>query len=145
MTKIEVTENEAKHLKFIYRQQYEESRRVKTTSLAKFFGVRPASVTEVLRNLSRKKLVIHHRYRGVELTPKGIKITQKLLRKHRILEVLLANFLGHDKEKACQEASRLDYHVSEELVNSICRAYGHPRLCPCNKPIFPDPKCEEVR
>jgi len=142
MGELTVTENEARYLKLIYRQQHEESRRVKTTSLAKFFGIQPASVTEALQNLSRKKLVVYHRYRGVELTPEGVTLAQRLLRNHRILEVFLTKFLGHDKERACQEASRLDYHVSEELINSICRVYGHPRLCPCNKTIFPNPKCE---
>jgi DtxR family Mn-dependent transcriptional regulator len=125
----------------IYREQHEGSREIRTTTIAKSLGVRPATVTGVLENLSKKKLIRHRPYRGIELTKDGVAEAQKLLRKHRILEVLLVDILGYGTQRACDEASKLDYYASRDLINGICRAYEHPEVCPCGKTIFRDPKC----
>ncbi|MGB9521752.1 MAG: metal-dependent transcriptional regulator [Anaerolineales bacterium] len=137
-----MTETETKYLMLIYRKQVEGSSDVSTTSIAKIFKVRPATVTEVLRNLSKKRLLVHRPYRGVELTEEGKREARKLLRKHRILEVLFADLLKYDPKSACKEASKLDYHASMELINTICRTYGHPTSCPCKKTIFTDVRCK---
>ncbi|MBC7219638.1 MAG: metal-dependent transcriptional regulator [Hadesarchaea archaeon] len=136
-----LTEKETKYLMLIYRWRIESSSEVRTTDIARFFKVRPATVTEVLRNLTRKKLLVHRPYRDVDLTAKGIKEARKLLRKHRILEVFFSDFLKYDVRRSCFEASKIDYHASTSLINDICRFYGHPRTCPCKKDIFADPSC----
>ncbi|MEW6221915.1 MAG: metal-dependent transcriptional regulator [Candidatus Hadarchaeota archaeon] len=143
-TGLSVTENEARYLKLIYRAQCEKFTKVRTTAVAKSLAVRPATVTEVIQNLSEKNLLRHRRYHGVELTREGIAEARKLLRKHRILEVLFTDLLKYDAQNACKEASKLDYHASMELINAICRAYRHPEICPCEKTIFGDAKCEKM-
>lgn len=139
---LKVTENEARYLKLIYREHCEGSSKIRTTAVAKSFGVQPATVTEVIQNLAEKNLLRHKRYRGVELTKEGTAEARKLLRKHRILETLLVDLLNYDPQTACDEASKLDYHASRDLINAICRIYGHPKTCPCKKIIFSDPRCE---
>jgi len=135
------TPNESKYLMLMYRKQLEENKRITTTALASSFKVNPATVTENLQKLAQKKLVDYTRYYGAELTEKGIAEAKKLLRKHRILEFLLVKFLKYTAEKACEEASTIDHYCSEDLINAICQAYGHPKRCPCDKVIFGDPKC----
>jgi len=139
----EITVNEGKYLKFIYRKQLEEFGRVRTTVMARSVGVRPATVTEMLQKLAEKGLLRYTRYRGVRLTKKGIVEARKLLRKHRLLEFLFVRSLNYDVQRACDEASNLDHYASEDLVNTICRTYGHPESCPCNKVIFSDERCKE--
>ncbi len=138
-----ITMNEGKYLKLIYRKQHEELSRVRTTVVAKSVRVRPATVTETLQKLAEKGLLRYTRYRGVKLTEKGFAEAQKLLRKHRLLETLFVRFLDYDVQKACDEASKLDYYTSEDLVNTICRTYGHPETCPCDKTIFSHEGCKE--
>ncbi len=142
-TELKVTENEARYLKLIYREQHEGPGKIRTTAVAKSLGVQPATVTEVLQNLSEKNLLRHRRYRGVELTKEGVAEARKLLRKHRILETLLVDLLNYDPQRACDEASKLDYHASRDLINAICRTYGHPEICPCEKTIFSDSRCKK--
>ena len=137
-----ITVNEGKYLKLIYRKQHEEFSRVKTTLIAKSVRVRPATVTEMLQKLAEKGLLKYTRYHGVRLTENGVAEARRLLRKHRLLEVLFVRFLNYEVQRACDEASKLDYHASEDLVNTICRAYGHPETCPCNKAIFSSERCK---
>jgi DtxR family Mn-dependent transcriptional regulator len=145
MVKVTVTENEARYLKLIYRKQVEDGSLVGTTDLAKWLRVRPATATEVIQNLSRKNMLKYRPYHGVELTGKGIREARKLLRKHRILERFFFDFLKYDVRRSCAEASKIDYHASMDFINDICRAYGHPDQCPCQKTIFSDPLCEKRR
>ncbi|MEM2145308.1 MAG: metal-dependent transcriptional regulator [Candidatus Jordarchaeaceae archaeon] len=136
-----ITENEGNYLTFIYRKQQEELVLVRTTILANSFKVKPATVTEMLQKLAKKGLVEYTRYRGITLTKKGMVTAQKLLRKHRVLEVLLVGALNYDVKKACDEASKIGHHASESLINKVCQTYGHPKVCPCNKAIFHTKDC----
>ncbi len=140
--RINLAPKEGKYLTFLYRKQVEEEKRVTTTILAKSFRVNPATVTEIFQKLAKKKLVEYTRYYGAKLTERGIVEAERLIRKHRILEVFLVRFLRYDAAKACKEASIIDHYCSEELINAICQAYRHPKRCPCNKTIFSNPDCE---
>lgn len=140
----ELTENEGKYLKLIYRQQVEERKKLRTTRIAEIFDVRPATVTEMLQKLAQKNILQYKPYQEVELTKQGLSKAKLLLRRHRLLETLLVNHLEYGVQEACREASRLDHHTSKNLINKICRAYGHPKLCPCNKPIFIDKDCRQT-
>lgn len=139
-----LTENEGRYLKLIYRRQVEKQRKVRTTEMAQIFEVQPATVTETLQKLAQKNILRYEPYQGVELTRHGLSEAKFLLRRHRLLEILLVNHLGYSVQEACREASRLDHRTSKDLTDTICRNYGHPKLCPCNKPIFMDKECREA-
>lgn len=141
---ITLTENEGRYLKLIYRRQVEEQQKVRNTEMAKIFEVQPATVTETLQKLAQKNILRYEPYQGVELTTYGLSEAKSLLRRHRLLEILLVNHLGYNVQEACREAGRLDHRTSKDLTDTICRNYGHPKLCPCNKPIFMDKRCREA-
>ena len=111
--------------------------------MAKALGIQPASVTEMLQRLAGKGLLEYIRHREISLTEEGVAQARKLLRKHRLLEVLFVRALNYNVKDACDEASKLDIYASEELVNTIYQIYGHPRICPCNKTIFHNQECKE--
>lgn len=138
---MDVTVTEADYLKFIYRKQVEDGYKIGNKMVSDFFDVHPATTTEMLQKLDERGLLKYERYYGVKFTDYGVVIAKKLLRKHRLLEILLANFFKYDIEVACEEASKLDFYVSDNLVNSICRTYGHPKTCLHNRIIFRDKKC----
>lgn len=138
-----VTPSEGEYLKLLYRRQVEEGEKLRTLVLARTFDVHSATVTEMLQKLASKGLIEYTRYYGAEFTEDGVAEAQRLLRKHRLLEVLFVNLLNYNAEKACEEASKLDYHCSEYLTNAICQTYSHPGLCPCNKVIFRDEGCSK--
>jgi len=140
-SELSITPKQGKYLTFMYRKQVEEGKKATTTILSRWFRVNPATATEILQKLAEKNLVEYARYYGAKLTERGVVEAQKLLRKHRVLEVMFVNFLKYDTQKACQEASKLDCYCSADLINTICRVYGHPDTCPCNKKIFKDPIC----
>jgi DtxR family Mn-dependent transcriptional regulator len=109
----------------------------KTTAIAKCLKVAPASVTEALQNLAEKNLVNYEPYRGASLTGEGKKIAETIKRRHRLLEVFLADVLHINRAKVHDEACRMEHTISEDTENALCRMLNAPARCPHGSPIAP--------
>jgi len=109
----------------------------KTTAIAKCLHVAPASVTEVLKSLSDKGFIQYEPYRGATLTYEGKEIADTIKRKHRLLEVFLADVLKLNREKVHDEACRMEHTISGETENALCRMLDAPAHCPHGSPIIP--------
>jgi DtxR family Mn-dependent transcriptional regulator len=109
----------------------------KTTAIAKCLKVAPASVTEALQNLAEKNLVNYEPYRGASLTGEGKKIAETIKRRHRLLEVFLADVLHINRAKVHDEACRMEHTISEDTENALCRMLNAPERCPHGSPIAP--------
>lgn len=109
----------------------------KTSEIAKCLKVAPASVTEALQNLSEKNLVNYEPYKGASLTGDGRKIAETIKRRHRLLEVFLADVLHIRREKVHDEACRMEHTISEDTENALCRMLNAPARCPHGSPIAP--------
>ena len=70
------------------------NKQVSTNSISKILNIEPASVTDMLKKLSKKNLVYHEKYKGSTISKSGIKIALQIIRRHRLWEVFL-----HDKLK----------------------------------------------
>src|SRR5579871_2827304 len=83
---------EQDYLKQIYLLQQEHGLAT-TQELAGRLGVRPASVTGMLKHLAcdpEGAYVRHTPYHGVELTDRGLAVALEMLRHHRLIEQFLA-------------------------------------------------------
>jgi DtxR family transcriptional regulator, Mn-dependent transcriptional regulator len=109
----------------------------KTTAIAKCLKVAPASVTEVLKNLSDKGFVQYEPYQGATLTDEGKKIAGTIKRKHRLLEVFLTDVLHLNREKVHEEACKMEHTISEDTENGLCQMLSAPAHCPHGSPIAP--------
>jgi DtxR family Mn-dependent transcriptional regulator len=117
----------------------------KTSDIAQTLGVSPSSVTEVIQRLNKNDLIVYEPYKGVKLTEKGLKIANKIKRKHRILEIFLSDYLKLNSDLIHKEACRMEHCISEEVTNALCKMMEGPSKCPCGKDIpkcNPDVKCE---
>jgi DtxR family Mn-dependent transcriptional regulator len=112
-----------------------EGRRATTSAIAERMGVRPPSVTAMLKRLSALGLAKHAPYRGVELTPAGERVALEVIRHHRLLEQYLAQALGLSLDEVHSEADRLEHALSEELEARIDRSLGYPTHDPHGDPI----------
>jgi DtxR family Mn-dependent transcriptional regulator len=109
--------------------------RASTTGLAQHMGVKPASVTGMLRRLAGLGLITYRRYGEISLTQAGRRRANKLIRRHRLAERLLTDVLGVPLDQAHDEACRLEHAVSPELEGRITATLGEPEACPHGHPI----------
>src|SRR5918911_390147 len=128
---------EQDYLKQIYHLQ-EETGRATTQQLATRLGVKPSSVTAMLKHLATDPAgpyVRYTPYRGVELTDKGRAVALEMLRHHRLIELLLAKLLDMPWDRGHTEAERLEHVLSEELEERIAAKLGQPTHDPHGDPI----------
>jgi DtxR family Mn-dependent transcriptional regulator len=110
---------------------------ISTTEIAEHFGIAPASVTEMLKKLAKKGYVDYSPYRGVQLSPKGLRVAEKVTRKHRLLERFLHDVLRIRKDRVHLEACEMEHALSDEAEESLCRLLDHPNRCPDDDKIIP--------
>ncbi len=119
---------------------------VKTTAIAAKLSLSPASVTEMTQKLASEGYLNYERYKGVSLTPKGLKLAERIKRKHRLLERFFCDVIGLRKDQSHDEAMKLEHTVSDESVEKLNQIMNYPQVCPdgdpippCENPLDPDP------
>ena len=68
----------------------------KTTELASYMNVSPASVSEMIKVLAKEGLVDYEKYKGVSLTDEGLTLARQLRKKHHVVERFLTDYLNGD-------------------------------------------------
>jgi len=99
----------------------------KTSDLAKGLRASLGTVTNLVERLERKGLVVHQPYRGVSLTLKGKRIAAEIVRRHRLVERFLTDFLMIPSERAHKYACRMEHAVDEEVVNALATLLSSPK------------------
>lgn len=123
------------YLKAVYGLAGDQEGAVQTTALAGALGIAPASVSGMLRRLSKDGLLTHVPYHGVRLTATGRRLALRVVRRHRILECYLTNRLGYDWDAVHAEAERLEHAVSDKLIERMALVLGDPPYDPHGAPI----------
>jgi len=108
---------------------------VSTTALAERLQVTAASASSMMRRLGELGLVDHMPYKGVRLTPDGVRLALEVLRHHRLLELFLTEALDVPWDRVHAEAEILEHVLSEELEELIAAKLGHPTRDPHGDPI----------
>jgi DtxR family Mn-dependent transcriptional regulator len=122
------------YLKAIY-QLSPEGRPASTSEIAHLLALSPPSVTGMVKRLSEQGLLEHVPYRGVQLTDEGRRAALRMVRRHRLIEAYLVEFLGYSWDTVHDEAERLEHAVSDTMVERMASALGHPEVDPHGDPI----------
>lgn len=123
------------YVKAIYKLESRSNVRVTTNAVASRLGVTPSSASAMLRKLDEAGLVTLTRYRGVRLAEDGRRLALKVLRRHRLLELYLAETLQLTWDRVHDEAELLEHALSPELEEAIAAKLGHPVRDPHGDPI----------
>lgn len=122
------------YLKAIYKLQ-ESGSRATTNAIAGRMGLRAASVTAMLQQLSDQGLAEYARYRGAYLTEEGVSAALRVIRRHRLIELYLHQHLGVPWDRIHDEAERLEHAISSYLEERIDAKLGYPQFDPHGAPI----------
>src|ERR687894_1817281 len=122
------------YLKAIYRLS-PEGRPASTSDIATLLELSPASVSGMVKRLSEQGLLEHLPYKGVQLTAEGRRAALRMVRRHRLIEAYLVEFLGYSWDTVHEEAERLEHAVSDTMVERMATALGNPDVDPHGDPI----------
>lgn len=108
---------------------------VATGTVATALDVSDASVSGMLARLTDLGLVRYARYHGAQLTPAGEGAALRLVRRHRLIETFLLDYLGYGWDEVHGEAEALEHAVSERFTERLAARLGHPQHDPHGDPI----------
>ncbi|HYX10989.1 MAG TPA: metal-dependent transcriptional regulator [Candidatus Acidoferrum sp.] len=106
--------------------------------VAEMLGVSRASAGEMLKRLEAEGLIERGEQKEAILTDTGRARAEKVVRKHRIIERLLTDFMGYTAAEAHVHADELGDTFSDDMVERIDDRLGHPERCPHGWPVDPD-------
>jgi DtxR family Mn-dependent transcriptional regulator len=134
MTKNSFTEEN--YLKAIYKLSEKiDNEGVSTNDIAAELSTKAASVTDMLKKLSDKKLINYKKYQGVSLTSKGSKVAIDIIRKHRLWELFLVDKLEFKWDEVHDIAEQLEHIDSDDLIDKLDSFLGFPKYDPHGDPI----------
>jgi DtxR family Mn-dependent transcriptional regulator len=126
---------EENYIKAIYKLCEKSAEAITTNAIAGRINTKAASVTDMLKKLSKKKLINYQKYQGVTLTAKGQKLALSVVRKHRLWELFLVQKLSFKWDEVHDIAEQLEHIQSEELIKRIDKFLDHPKFDPHGDPI----------
>jgi DtxR family Mn-dependent transcriptional regulator len=110
--------------------------------VAEMLGVSRASAGEMLKRLETEGLIERGEHKEALLTTAGRARAEKVVRKHRIIERLLTDFMGYSAAEAHVHADELGDTFSDDMVERIDARLGNPNRCPHGWPV--DPAVEQA-
>jgi DtxR family transcriptional regulator, Mn-dependent transcriptional regulator len=113
--------------------------------VAEMLGVSRASAGEMLKRLEAEGLVERGEHKEAILTASGRERAERVVRKHRIIERLLTDFMGYTAAEAHVHADELGDTFTDEMIARIDERLGHPERCPHGWPVDTDFEQEENR
>jgi DtxR family Mn-dependent transcriptional regulator len=122
------------YLEAIY-YMWTEGEPLRSARLADWLSVSRPTVTVALRRMTRDGMVRLNARKEVELTAKGRRLAEAIVRRHRIMERWLTDGLGLDWVTADEEAARLEHAVSDVVEKRLYEVLGRPGTCPHGNPI----------
>ncbi|WP_234988083.1 metal-dependent transcriptional regulator [Demequina sp. NBRC 110056] len=123
------------YLKAIWNAREWSDAPVTVSVLAARLGLSPSSVSELVRKLADRGLVTHVKYGSISLTDEGRAIALATVRKHRLIETFLVEYLGYGWDEVHDEAEVLEHAVSDEFVDRLAVKLGEPTHDPHGDPI----------
>lgn len=129
------TLSEENYLKAIYHLELVANSGISTNAIAKQLNTKASSVSDMIKKLSDKEVVVYKKYKGVVLTSKGKKVAANIVRKHRLWEVFLVEKLNFSWDEVHDVAEQLEHIKSPKLINQLDAMLGFPTQDPHGDPI----------
>lgn len=124
------------YLKTIYINTVEKDLELaKVQDVSSDLNVTIQTAHEMIKKLVTNKLVNYYPYKGVNLTNKGLKEAERMIRSHRILEVFLTETLQFNWGEVHEDAELLEHSASEKVINALYEFLGKPLTDPHGNPI----------
>ena len=93
------------------------------------------SFSEAVKKLAAQGFLTHARYGSVALTADGEHAAVNMVRRHRLIETFLVEYLGYGWDEVHDEAENLEHAVSDKMVEALAIRLGNPVRDPHGDPI----------
>lgn len=119
-----MSQSKEDYVKFIF--ETGQGSTVSNKEIAKGLNIAPPSVSEMITKLSAEGFVEYKPYHGGRLTPLGVELARKIIRKHEIWEFFLQQKLHYNKEEVHNLAEVLEHVTPDDLADRLAKYINYP-------------------
>lgn len=131
----ELSYTEENYLKSIYHLSEGGDQDVSTNAIADDLHTKAASVTDMIKKLAVKKVVVYKKYKGVNVSDEGKIAALRVIRKHRLWEAFLVEKMKFNWDEVHEVAEQLEHIKSPLLIKRLDEFLGYPKFDPHGDPI----------
>ena len=129
------TLSEENYLKAIFHLEMMSGTGISTNAIASKLETKASSVTDMVKKLAEKQVLVYKKYQGVSLTKSGKTTAARIVRKHRLWEVFLVEKLNFSWDEVHDVAEQLEHIKSPKLTRELDAFLGFPKTDPHGDPI----------
>jgi DtxR family Mn-dependent transcriptional regulator len=109
---------------------HQEKGVARVKDISRLLKVTYPSVTGAIANLERDELVKHEKYGYIELTPKGRKLAEAVLERHRTFMRFLTLVLRIDPGQAERDSCRMEHAIGAQTMSRLTKFIEFIETCP---------------
>lgn len=94
-----------------------------------------ASAGEMLKRLEGQGMVVRGEKKEAILTERGRIAAMRIVRRHRMVELLLTEVMGYSGAEAHEKTDGIDDGFDDEMVERLWERLGRPERCPHGYPV----------
>ena len=113
--------------------------------VADLLGVSRAAAGEMVKRLETDRLIERGPQKEIRFTDAGRAAAERTIRRHRLIERLLTDFMGYTPAESHDEAELLSDTFTDDMIERISTRLGDPERCPHGWPIDPAVEQRESR
>ena len=111
--------------------------------IAELLGVSRAASGEMLKRMEAEGLVTRGPSKEAVLTKAGLKRAKRVVRRHRIVERFLTDYVGLEPHESHVEADKIGGTFSDDMVDRMNEKLGFPDRCPHGWLVEPESERKE--
>lgn len=96
---------------------------VRSIDVCEHLGYSKPSVSRAMSLLKKGGFVVADKDGYLTLTDAGREVAEKMYQRHTVLSEFLIS-LGVDEDTACEDACKIEHHISDESFNAIKKYVG---------------------
>lgn len=122
-----------KYLCAIYEIE-KKNKAARVKDIADLLSIGASSVSEAMKALEKKECINYEPYGLITLTKKGQKIVVEKLKRNAIISNFLKDVLLVDEKAIAQNAQKIEYGMSGEVLEKFVRFLTFMQTCSCKEP-----------
>lgn len=83
--------------------------------IASALGIKPSSVTKMMRRLHEQGFAVYEKHRGLVLTEAGTRVALRIRRRHKTVSEFL-RILGIDEDLLQKDTEGMEHHISSQTI-----------------------------
>jgi Mn-dependent DtxR family transcriptional regulator len=107
----------------------------RVTDVAEALGLRPSSVSNMVRRLAARGLVNYERYRGFTLTAEGRAVAARIKARHETLTEVFS-LMGLDEEAVAAEVEDIEHHLRPHTLKLLGKLAAYWKSHPAQLKAF---------